>query len=56
MKHLQLHLQPVVDTFQTEVDLTYHQVEGSIVGQLDRIMLISGYRYVKSHDTLQKFS
>ena len=55
MKQLQLHLQRVVNTFQTKVDLTYHQVEGNIVGQLDGIMLISGYRYMKSHDTLQKF-
>ena len=27
---------------------------GKFLGQLDRIMLISGYRYMKSHDTLQK--
>ena len=56
MKHLRPHLQPVVTSFQTEADSTYNQVAGNIVGQLDRIMLISGYRYVKSHNTLQKFS
>ena len=44
-KHTLRHHIRVQTTFQTEADSIYYQMAGNIVGLLNKIMLISGFRY-----------